>query len=252
MGQSISAIKSLTILFFAVFWTLFFQCSLHACCDIPTAISKGRFKPWDEQVFFAIAEKQGLAAAERLRKVHDMVLANQDKPVAAKLKLVNDYLNGFSWIDDKILWEQEDYWAAPFETITYNGGDCEDLAIAKYAILRMMGIADHKLGFAYVRNRDNMRHMVLLYMDASEVDYLILDSQHREVLPAGKRNDMLGIYLFKNDGSLYLFEDGKNFHKFKARYDNRKLSKWITAMERERRNRDLLAQYNSGRPLLPN
>lgn len=249
--QTISIFTNCMVLVFAVLSILFLPSPLYACCDMSAATPKDRFEPWDKQVFFAIAEHQGLAAAVRLRKAHDMIVANQDKPVASKLKLVNDYLNSFSWIADKVLWGQEDYWATPFETIAYNGGDCEDLAIAKYGILRMMGIADNNLGFAYVRNRDNMRHMVLLYMDATGADYLVLDSQHPDVLPAAERKDILGIYLFKNDGSFYLFDGGTNFNKFRARYVNRKLSKWTGAMEREKRNSDLLAQYNSGKPLLP-
>ena len=199
-----------------------------------------------------IAVHHGVGAAERLREVHDLVVENQDKQVQEQLKLVNDYLNNFPWIADRVLWQRDDYWATPFETITAYGGDCEDIAIAKYGILRMMGIPDRKLGFVYVRSAFNKRHMVLLYMDSPDTDALILDSQHPEVLPSEKRRDIIGIYMFQNGGIFYLIEDdGKNSRRFKARYEDRKLSKWIWAMEREKKNNDLYVQYNRGRSLLP-
>ena len=217
------------------------------------AIAMSRFKPWDDQVFVAVGEIHGLAAAERLRDAHDLILENQDKPLMEKLKVANDYLNNFPWIADPILWKRDDYWATPFETITIHGGDCEDLAIAKYWILRMMGIPDENLGLAYVRNAQNMRHMVLLYMYSSEdEDAVVLDSQHPDVLPSAMRRDIIGVYLFQNNGTFYLFEDdGKNTRRFKARYEHTKLSKWAKAMEREKENDDMYAQFNGGRSLLP-
>ena len=199
-----------------------------------------------------IAVRHGIGAAERLREVHDLVLRNQDQPVTEKLKLVNNYLNNFPWFADRFLWQRDDYWATLFETITTHGGDCEDIAIAKYGILRMMGIPDKKLAFVYVQNFLNKRHMVLTYMDSPDTDALILDSQHPEVLPSEKRRDIIEIYMFQSDGTFYLIEDdGKNFRKFKARYEGRKLSKWTLAMDREKKNNDLYAKYNSGRSLLP-
>ena len=199
-----------------------------------------------------VAVRHGVGAAERLRGVHDLIIENQDKPVQEKLKLVNDYFNNYPSIPDRFLWQRDDYWATPFETIAIHGGDCEDIAIAKYGILRMMGIPDKKLGFVYVRNAFNERHMILLYMDSPDTDALILDSQHPEVLPSEKRRDIIEIYMFQNDGTFYLIEDdGKNSRRFKVRYEDRKLSKWILAMEREKKNNDLYVQYNRGRPLQP-
>ena len=258
-GKSIGPVKCDTPLFIlcpgfslSVFFGLFILLASFLFNGVPPAMAMSRFEPWDNRVFIAVAERYGVEAAERLRRVHDLVIENQDKPVLEKLKLANDFLNNFPSIADPVLWERDDYWATPFETITLNGGDCEDIAIAKYRVLRMMGIADNKLGLAYVRNRDSMHHLVLLYMNSSGSDFLILDSQHPDVLPSERRKDIIGIYLFQNDGTLYLFEDdGTNNRKFKARYEDRKLSKWTGAMERERRNYEEYAQYNHGRPLIP-
>ena len=217
------------------------------------AMAMNRFEPWDEQVFIAVGERYGKAAAERLRKVHDLILGNQDRQVLDKLKLVNDFLNEFPWIADSVLWHHDDYWAAPFETITTHGGDCEDIAIAKYWILRRMGVQDEKLGLAYVLSSNNRPHMVLLYMSAQYADSLILDNQHPKVLPLAARRDLISIYLFQNGGTLYLIEDdGNRSRRYKARYEQRKLAKWSRTMEREQMFDLMYAKYNKGRPLIPN
>lgn len=247
-----SAGRFQTFLFLFLVFGIFSHSSFCLFVGQASAKSNSRFEAWDDAVFFAVAMKQGIAAAERLREAHDLVLENLDKSVQDKLAIANAYANSFAWVADAVLWNLEDYWATPFETITTRGGDCEDLALVKYAILRMMGVPDKKLGLAYMRNAENQHHMVLLYMDSPDTDVLILDNQHSEVCPSEKRKDIIGIYLIQNDGTLYLFEnDAESPRKFKAKYENRKLSKWLGEMEREKRNNELFAQYNRGRPLLP-
>jgi len=219
-------------------------------CVAP-ACAKSRFEPWDDRVFIAVGKNMGEEAAKRLRGVHDLIINNQDRPLMEKLVLVNDYVNNFAWIADHILWNKEDYWASPFETITSSGGDCEDIAIAKYGILRMMGIPDEKLGLAYVKNVHSRKsHMVLLYMENPEMDTVILDNEHPEVLSSKKRIDLLEVYLFQNDGTMYLIDDGKK-RLLQAAYAGRKLLKWAKAMEREKKSNMLYGRYNHGRPLLP-
>ena len=61
---------------------------------------QNRFIPWEDTVFDTVEEEHGAAAAERLRKVHDFIIANQYKPVTKKLELVNDYMNALPWIAD--------------------------------------------------------------------------------------------------------------------------------------------------------
>jgi predicted transglutaminase-like cysteine proteinase len=219
---------------------------------VSSASGKREFVPWEDAVFAEIGRKHGAAAAERMRKVHDFIIANQFKSVKEKLELVNDFSNKLPWIADPDIWKREDYWATPFETITTFGGDCEDIAITKYAILRMMGIPDDKLGFGYVQTSNKERHMILVYKEAKNIPGMILDNQHEDVLPATKRRDILAIYAFKNDGSLYLIEDdGKNDRKLKVKVENKKLAKWASAKERSRKNTAYYEKFNGGRPLIP-
>ena len=216
------------------------------------SFGKNEFVPWEDGVFTAVEKKHGAAAAERIRKVHDFIIANQFKPVAEQLELVNDYMNALPWIADPDIWKRPDYWATPFETIATFGGDCEDIAIAKYVVLRMMGIPDDKLGFAYVQTSNKERHMILLYKEAKDIPAMILDNQHPDVVPATKRRDLLAIYAFKNDGSFYLIaDDGKSDRKVKAKVDHKKLAMWVSAKERSRKNTAYYEQFNGGRPLIP-
>ena len=214
--------------------------------------SKKEFVPWEDGVFAEVERRHGDAAAKRLRKVHDFIIANQFKPVKEQLELVNDFSNRLPWIADPDIWKRADYWATPFETVTTFGGDCEDIAITKYVILRLMGIPDDKLGFAYVQTSNKERHMILVYKEAKGIPGMILDNQHPDVLPATKRRDLLAIYAFKNDGTFYLIEDdGKHDRKVKTKVEHKKLAMWASAKERARKNTAYYEQFNAGRPLVP-
>ena len=45
-----------------------------------------------------------------------------------------------------------DYWASPLETLTNGEGDCEDYAIAKYAILLSLGLSEKNLRLVIVKD----------------------------------------------------------------------------------------------------
>lgn len=223
-----------------------------AFVHLPSAFGSGKIVPWNDAVFEAIARDYGEAAGKRVRRVHDLIIENHDKPVMEKLELVNDFMNGLPWIADPDIWKREDYWATAMETLVTFGGDCEDIAIAKYMALLLMGIPDDKMGFAYVQTSDGERHMVMVYKDSPEVDSLILDNQHPDVVPSKKRRDLLAIYAFKNDGTLYVIEDdGRSDRKLKGKIKDKKLAKWVSLKERSRKNRGKYEKYNGGKPLVP-
>ena len=224
---------------------LFMGQTLHASND-------KQFVPWEKQVFAEVEKLHGKAAAKRLRKVHDFIIKNQGKPVSEILELVNDKLNALPWIADPDLWKKEDYWATPFETLTTFGGDCEDIAIAKYVVLRLMGIHDKKLGFAYVVTSESERHMVLIYKESADDGALILDNLHPDVLSAKQRRDLLAVYVFQNDGTFFLIEDNRRDDRtIKLQVKSTKLSKWTSAKQRAQENRKHYEQFNGGRPLIP-
>ena len=210
------------------------------------------FEPWDDGVFVAVGKEHGPEAEKRIRTIMDVIQANHEKPVMEKLKLTNDYLNNIPWIADPDLWKREDYWATPFETLTTFGGDCEDIAIGKYAMLRLMGIPDDALGFAYVETREKERHMVLVFKENDASPLYVLDNQVPDVLTGPARKDLLAIYVFQNNGKLYIIDNKGEKRSVKKEFTGRKFEKWATAKERARENRKKYEKYNGGRPLFPN
>ena len=118
-------------------------------------------------------------------------------------------------------WRVEDYWATPAEFLSSNAGDCEDYAIAKYFMLRELGVPIGRLRMVYVKSgRSGAAHMVLAYYSAPGVDPLILDNLQRGIERASERPDLIPVYLF-NDDDLEILQRGAPTSRFDA-HSNRK------------------------------
>lgn len=217
-----------------------------------SAAEKREFPDWDQGVYAEINKRHGEEAAKRMIDVIQFIKVHLNDPVETQLEEVNDYMNEMTWIADSELWKQPDYWATPFETITTFGGDCEDIAIAKYLVLRLMGVPDEHLGFSHVITSKKEHHMVLLYRDTENDLTMILDNQHQDVKSAKDRPDLLAVYIFQNDGTVYTIKDeGDAKRSVKSKIENKRLEKWITAKERSAKNTESFIPFNGGRPLAP-
>ncbi|WP_136809005.1 transglutaminase-like cysteine peptidase [Desulfosediminicola flagellatus] len=216
------------------------------------SFAEKRFPVWDEQVFAEVEKRHGLKASERIRDLYDLIRNNLNKNEMEQLEIVNDYMNGLQWIADSNLWKQEDYWATPFETMTTFGGDCEDIAIAKYTALRLMGFNDDSMGFAYVITAKKERHIVMVYKSAPDKESLILDNLHPDVVTAKERKDLMAVYAFKNNGDLFVIKDeGNGNRSVLAKKENSTLQKWLTVKKRARENTASYLPFNGGKPLIP-
>ena len=214
------------------------------------------FKPWSENFFAQIEKEYGKPGANRLRKLHDIVVANIDKPVAVKLQITNDALNQLPWLTDREKYNQEDYWATPIETITTFGGDCEDIAIAKYMMLRVLGIPREKLFLGYAKvKKTREAHMVLVYIDnpnapEKNVSTLVLDNYVTEILPGRERKDLLAVFLVDADRNITLIsDDGSNTRGVQSKIKKAKLEKLDKIKKKLIENYEIGKQYNDGRPL---
>ena len=121
---------------------------------------------------------------------------------AETLQIVNDAINRrMKWVDDNIHWRVDDYWATPAESIATAGGDCEDFSLAKYYMLKELGVPVTKLRITYVRllNRDRSAHMVLAYYPTPAAEPLILDNADPSVRGASQRSDLEPVYSFNDD-----------------------------------------------------
>ncbi len=118
-----------------------------------------------------------------------------------KLNVVNNWVNYIKYKSDKKVYGVSDYWATLYEFVGKGMGDCEDYTIAKYYILKELGVDPKKMKFTYViyksRRGKKISHMVLAYLKVprpkSKNDILILDNNNKRVLPASKRKDLVKV-----------------------------------------------------------
>jgi len=132
-----------------------------------------------------------------------------------KIAAVNDYFNRFHFVTDAILWHQPDYWATPLQVVAVGGGDCEDLAVAKYFTLRILGIADERLRLIYVLNHDTPSgrpdpHMVLTYRAAENADQLVLDILTNAIQSLAERNALEPVYSLNSAGLWFVGDNDRD------------------------------------------
>lgn len=141
-------------------------------------------------------------ARQRVEAWKTLMLENKELTEMDKLTLVNDFFNdNVMFVDDILLWSQEDYWATPIEMLSMGAGDCEDYSIAKYFTLKQLGVDEDKLRITYVKavNLDQA-HMVLTYFENKRSIPLVLDNLINEIQPANRRQDLVPVYSFNGTG----------------------------------------------------
>ena len=99
------------------------------------------------------------------------------KELMTQLRETNTLMNEKRYIADIENWTVPDYWATPFEFLRKAGGDCEDYAIAKYMILREVGISEDDMRIVVLKDiRRRIDHAVLVvYIDGTP---FILDNRY--------------------------------------------------------------------------
>lgn len=121
------------------------------------------------------------------------------------LNLVNRTVNAaMTYRDDSRIWGKSDYWATPAEMAAKGFGDCEDYAIAKYWLLRSLGVADGQLQLVILQDtRRRLFHAVLVahlpsgsYVLDNVSNRLLADSAYSQYQPimsfAGGKNFIHG------------------------------------------------------------
>ena len=174
-----------------------------------------RFAPWMQ------------FAKEQKSKTFSQRLDSAQGREADALQIVNDAINSkMKWLDDNVHWGVEDYWATPAESIASAGGDCEDYSIAKYYMLKELGVPLARLRITYVRalTLKGQAHMVLAYFSTPDAEPLILDNLDGRVRPASQRSDLDPVYSF-NDDEVQIVRGGKRGRPSQIR-------SWLAVQER--------------------
>jgi predicted transglutaminase-like cysteine proteinase len=125
-----------------------------------------------------------------------------------KLRRVNLFWNtAVSQAEDRDVWQLEDYWATPLESLGRGLGDCEDFVIAKYFSLLRLGVPANRLRLIYVRAQQRVDgrlqaipHMVLGYYSAPDAEPLVLDSLRDDIRKGGERADLAPVFSFNAEG----------------------------------------------------
>lgn len=117
--------------------------------------------------------KYGLGSLDELSKA----------PVAERIRHINNVVNKVPYREDREIWGKSDYWATPKETAAKGVADCEDYAIAKYALLKAAGVPENMLRVAIVRDQQkNIPHAILVAYDQNGPE--VLDNQSSMVRQA--------------------------------------------------------------------
>lgn len=214
-----------------------------------TLFAKTAWEPWSESLFVQAEKEFGAEASKRLRYIHQIIQENYTKPEREKLDIVNSTLNAFEWISDKNNWNAEDYWATPLETLTKFGGDCEDMTIGKFMMLRMMGVPKQNLELAYVKvKKTGESHMVLVWLNDSKTENLVLDNLDKTIKSGKERTDLIAIYLTDADGNFTLLDDHDGKREIKTEIKTSKFEKLNKIKSQIMNNHEKYKQYNGNRP----
>lgn len=100
----------------------------------------------DAQLRGAVPTSISASKAAKARDTFDRIVAQvATQSGIDRLVTVNELINAVPYRTDQEVYGVSDYWATPVEMLAAGGGDCEDHAIAKLAVLRQAGVSDDKL-----------------------------------------------------------------------------------------------------------
>ena len=121
------------------------------------------------------------------------------KDLMVQLRETNVRMNEKRYIADDANWALRDYWATPFEFLRKAGGDCEDYAIAKYMMLRDLGIPTDDMRIVVLKDvKLRVDHAVLaVYINGTP---FILDNRSSDVVPANSILTYQPIYSINEHG----------------------------------------------------
>jgi predicted transglutaminase-like cysteine proteinase len=174
---------------------------------------------------------EGLTRVQDLKTILERAASADER---RQIRQINDFFNrNIRYMTDPQLWNQNDYWATPLETLGKGAGDCEDYAIAKYASLRKLGIPDSRLRLFYVHAQLGAAssgatevHMVLGYYPTEDAEPMILDNMISDIRPASRRTDLTPVFSFNAQG---LWPDGATAS---AGDSTARLSNWRGVLDR--------------------
>ena len=201
--------------------------------DAQPRVERGFTTAVSDRLIQVYGQRFGPGAVERLHAWKRYARARGSAPGTEHdlLGEVNRVLNRIAFVEDAAHWGEEDYWATPAESVASNGADCEDYTIAKYFMLKELGVPIARLRLTYVKSvKLNQAHMVLAYYARPDAEPMVLDNLEDGVRPASQRPDLIPVYSF-NDEEVWVEMRGRSGSPQQIR----NWSALIERLERERR-----------------
>jgi predicted transglutaminase-like cysteine proteinase len=107
--------------------------------------------------------------------IAEIVKRSAGQSPIAQIEEVNSAVNRAPYREDQAQFGREDIWQTPL-AFARNGGDCEDYAIAKYFVLKLLGFADANLRVV-VLTRKGTNEVHALLLARADQDWLVLDNR---------------------------------------------------------------------------
>ena len=124
----------------------------------------------------------------------------QTTPGHSTIAAVNSWANArIRYVEDRQLFGQADYWADAKSTLRRRAGDCEDIAIAKMALLAGAGVRREDMYLTIARDlARNADHALLVVK--SEGKFWLLDNNTDVLADASTANDYRPILSYSSSG----------------------------------------------------
>jgi predicted transglutaminase-like cysteine proteinase len=117
-------------------------------------------------------------ASTAAQKYLALIEESRNLPTRAKIDRINRAVNSaVRYTSDLAQHGVPDLWTAPLATLAAAQGDCEDYAIAKYAVLREAGISTDDLRLVLVTDRVAREHHAVVGV-RHQGRWLMLDNRH--------------------------------------------------------------------------
>jgi len=148
----------------------------------------------------ADCEADGEHCPAGARKFLSLVNGAADLKGRSRIESINRGLNGVvRYSGDYQQHGVADFWSSPLETLAAGAGDCEDYAIAKYAMLSSAGVPDGDLKILLVRDKAvRQDHAVL----AVRIDgrWLVLDNRYSTLSEAQDLPHFMPLFAIDQQG----------------------------------------------------
>ena len=120
--------------------------------------------------------------------------------VRSRVEIVNRNVNqAIRYVSDFQQHGVADLWSSPFETLASGMGDCEDYAIAKFAVLLASGISEADIKMLLVRDMAVREDHAVLAVRV-EGRWLVLDNRYSRLAEARDLPNFMPLFAIDHDG----------------------------------------------------